>query len=322
MRGRNDGLQATNMIPFTVIGGFLGAGKTTLLNRVLSDPNARRYLVMVNDFGDLAVDDRLVKDHGGDTLTFANGCVCCTMGDNFLATLMEMLRAPVAFDHVLVETSGVADPRPVADIAVLHPKLSRDLIVVLVDGETIRDRAEDVRLKETVNRQIAAADLIVLNRCDRLPPEDIRGAKSWLRARKPRVPIVETVQADLPLDLLFAGTEVAETGEPQPHAHDHNQHFRAVTIEFNGPVDRDKLATQLKSLSALLRAKGWVETLEGPALVQLSGPEVVWSPAEDAENRLVVIGTVDMAQDNQIAKHLQSAEIGYIEPNSNGSERI
>jgi len=297
------------MIPFTVIGGFLGAGKTTLLNRVLSDEVDRRYLVMVNDFGELAIDDRLVKEHGGNTMTFANGCVCCTMGDNFLATLMDILKQPNAFDHILVETSGVADPRPVADIAVLHPKLRRDLVVVLLDSETIRRRADDDRLKETVDCQIEAADLLVLNRADRVGPEDMAAVKSWLALRKPGVPIIETVQADMPLDLLFGGVEIQHDAQPADHHHDHNQQFRATVVAFDKVIDPLVLADSLQSLPSILRAKGMLMTPDGAKIVQLSGTEVTWQPATAADNRLVVIGTVDMMADKDISEKLKTAEI-------------
>jgi G3E family GTPase len=297
------------MIPFTVIGGFLGAGKTTLLNRVLSDETDHRYLVMVNDFGELAVDDRLIKEHGGDTMTFANGCVCCTMGDNFLATLMDLLKQPGTFDHILVETSGVADPRPVADIAVLHPKLHRDLVVVLLDSETIRERADDVRLKETVDRQIEAADLLVLNRADRVNPEDMAAVKNWLAARKPGVPIVETVQADMPLDLLFGGVEARQNKQPAAHHHDHNQQFRATVVAFDNAIDPVILADRLKSMPSVLRAKGMLTTPDGPKILQLSGMEGTWQPATVADNRLVVIGTMDMMADEDISQKLKTAEI-------------
>src|ERR1700748_2298313 len=104
-----------SMIPFTVIGGFLGAGKTTLLNRLLAGETGRRFAVLVNDFGALDIDSRLIARHGGDTIALANGCLCCTIGDSLVTNLLALLETPERFDHIVVEASGVADPARVAD---------------------------------------------------------------------------------------------------------------------------------------------------------------------------------------------------------------
>src|SRR5260370_27798592 len=114
----------TDAIPFTVSGGFLGAGKTTLLNRLLRGATGRRFAVLVNDFGALDIDGRLVADHGGDTIALANGCLCCTIGDSLVTTLLSLLEHPERFDHIVVEASGVADPGPGPDLAVLAPRLA------------------------------------------------------------------------------------------------------------------------------------------------------------------------------------------------------
>ena len=117
----------TARVPMIVLGGFLGAGKTTLLNRILSGAHGVRYAVLVNDFGELDVDGNLVASHGGDTVTFANGCVCCSMGDDLVGAIDRLLDGNRRPDQILVEASGVADPAPIADVATLHPGLTRDL---------------------------------------------------------------------------------------------------------------------------------------------------------------------------------------------------
>ena len=209
----------TARTPMSVLGGFLGAGKTTLLNRVLSGRHGVRYAVLVNDFGAVAVDGSLVAAHDGETVTFANGCVCCGMGDDLVGTLDRLLDGDRPPEHVLVEASGVADPRAIADVATLHPGLSRDLVVVLADVETVRARYADHRLQDTVRRQLEAADLVVLNKCDRVSEEETRETESWARDRS-QAPSIRAIDADIPMELLspaglkdYALPALGEVGE-------------------------------------------------------------------------------------------------------------
>ena len=192
----------TARVPMLVLGGFLGAGKTTLLNRLLAGSHGARLAVLVNDFGELEVDGALVTAHDGETVRFANGCLCCAMGDDLVGTIDRLLaseeRRP---DRFVVEASGVADPAALADVATLHPELVRDLVVVLADVETLRARHGDRRLRETIGRQLEAADLLVLNKCDRVVEEERASVASWVGERV-RAPIIRAVDAGIPMELL------------------------------------------------------------------------------------------------------------------------
>jgi len=275
------------MIPFTVIGGFLGAGKTTLLNRLLAGASGRRFAVLVNDFGALDIDGRLVAAHGGDTVSLANGCLCCTIGDSLIETLLKLLERPERFDHIVVEASGVADPGRIADIAVLEPRLVRDGVIVVVDAALVRDRAADRRVGDTVLRQIKAADLLLLNKIDLADDPD--AAHAWLSAQA-TAPILESRHADAPIDLLFGlerrGAAGGKAAAP----------FRTWSYAWSELVGREALMAMLLDANDVLRAKGIVRFTDAPdrrSIVHMVGRRIDVSdggPWTDDESRLVLLG--------------------------------
>jgi G3E family GTPase len=279
------------MIPLTVIGGFLGAGKTTLLNRLLGGAPGRRFAVLVNDFGALDIDGRLVAEHGGDTIALANGCVCCTIGDSLIETLIRTAETPGRFDHIVVEASGVADPARIADLAVLEPRLLRDGVVVMVDAWDVRERAEDRRIGDTVVRQIKAADLIVLNKVD--IAEDVLGTRAWL-AIHTTAPVLEACRARVPLDLLF-GLERHGAAGGAP-----DDSFRSWSYAWAQPVDRKTLLAMLRDAKDVLRAKGIVRFADAPerrSIVHMVGRRIDISedgPWTETGSRLVMLGPKPM----------------------------
>lgn len=275
-------------IPFTVIGGFLGAGKTTLLNRLLAGGTGRRFAVLVNDFGAVDIDGRLVVEHGGDTIALANGCVCCTIGDSLIETMMKLLERPERLDHIVVEASGVADPARIADLGVLDPRLVRDGVVVVADAADIRTRAADRRLADTVQRQLEAADLIVLNKIDLVDdPAEMRG---WLSTQS-TAPVLEASRCDVPLDLLFGLDRRGSPGKSTPAGT-----FRSWSYSWPKPVDRAALMEVLQD-GAVLRGKGIVRFNDAPdrrSVVHLVGKRIdvtdagPWSDTD--ESQMVLLG--------------------------------
>ena len=283
--------------PFTVIGGFLGAGKTTLLNRLLRQANGRRFAVLVNDFGALDIDGTLVAAHGGDTVSLANGCLCCTIGDSLVTTLMALLERPDRFDHVVVEASGVADPGRIADLAVLEPRLARDGVVVVVDAVDVRARAADRRLSDTIHRQLAAADLLVINKRDLIDEAAATALRAWLPAH---VPLIEARHADVPLEALFGLPERGTSSS----ADDASARFQSWPYSWPEPVEREALLAMLRDASAeVLRGKGIVRFADAPdrrAIVHMVGRRI--DVSEDGPwcgtdpSRLVLLGVRSMLE--------------------------
>ena len=283
-------------IPFTVIGGFLGAGKTTLLNRLLAGAANRRLGVLVNDFGALDIDSQLVAEHGGDTMALANGCLCCTIGDSLVTTLLALLERPDRLDHIVVEASGVADPGRSADLAVLEPRLVRDGVVVVVDGGDVRQRASDRRVGDTVLRQLKAADLLVLNKVDLA--ENPSALRTWL-AEQSTAPVVEARHGDVPPALLFG---LDRHGASQSGGDSEN--FRSWSYSWPEPVDRAALLAMLGGVpSDILRAKGIVrfaDSINRRSIVHMIGRRIEIAEdgpwRGDADSRLVLLGTKPMLQ--------------------------
>jgi len=289
-------------IPFTVIGGFLGAGKTTLLNRVLHESRGVRYAVLVNDFGDLNVDAGLVAAHDGETIALANGCLCCSIGDSLVDTLLGLMERAQAVDHIVVEASGIADPKRIGDIARIDPALAYDGIIVLADAAAVRAHAADGRIGDTIMRQLAVADLVVVNKVDRVGEAQLAELERWLATAAPHAPRLRACRGELPLSVLLgrgAGAPLA-TGAQPPAAPAHEQQYRRALLAACGPIRREVLARFLDALPpSVLRVKGMLR-IDGeadPMLLQRVGRSwelSTWPRQTRPEPGLVFIGTVAM----------------------------
>lgn len=303
--------KAASGCPLTVVGGFLGAGKTTFLNHLLAGARGRTA-VLVNDFGAVNVDAGLIADHDGTTMRLTNGCVCCSLADGFLDTLMRVLAEP--FDHVVIEASGVGDPWAIAEIALVEPTLRLDAVIVLADAARLPALLADARVGDTVRRQLVAADLVVLNKVDLVDRTGRAAAHAALATAKPGTRVVEAVDARVPADLL-------NTVDPGPrsrfHAASQPSHeaiFRRVLYRRNAAFDADRLGVALDALPpSLLRLKGSLRMVDRaePLLLQMVGSRWEVSLLATASTsswsvELVGIGT-DALPENDVERILDAA---------------
>lgn len=280
-------------IPLTVIGGFLGAGKTTLLNHLLRGADGRRLAVLVNDFGSLNVDAELVERRGAELIGLANGCVCCSIGGDLAEALMRVLDAEPRPDAIVIEASGVSDPWRIAQVGLVDPALSLDAVLVLVDASAVRKHAADPLLQDTIERQLKAAGLLVLNKCDQVDAADLRELHAWLDARVPGTPRFETTDAQVPYELLGsagARCEVHETPEtvrlpgPQGGLRSlHPQLFDSCSLPVPGRFRSAALRALLKQVPpGVLRLKGLVCTEDqGWSVLQFAGRHGSLRPCRD-----------------------------------------
>lgn len=269
-------------LPVTVIGGYLGAGKTTLVNHLLRHADGRRIAVLVNEFGALPIDRDLIVSAEGDTIDIAGGCVCCGYGSDLMAALMDLPRRRPDIEHVVLETSGVALPGMVAMALGLLSGYALDGIVVLADAETVREHAADRYLGDTILRQLAAADLLLLNKTDLVTAPMLRETAEWLAAVAPNVPLLQATRGEVPSALVFGlGPDAASPSRQSlatgaTHA---ASLYESFTLRVATPVDIQSVGDGLAANAGVLRAKGFLRDGAG----RLRGLQVVGRRCEVAE---------------------------------------
>jgi G3E family GTPase len=285
------------LIPVTVLTGYLGAGKTTLLNRILSEDHGRRYAVVVNEFGEIGIDSELILKAEEELFEMNNGCICCTIRGDLIRTLHGLLTKGGAFDAIVVETTGLADPGPVAQTffvdGYLRSKTELDSVTTVVDAKHILQRLSDSR--EAVE-QIAFADQIVLNKTDLVSEDELRTVETRLRRINPLAPVHRAQRSRVELDTILGrgGFDLNRIVALEPaflnpahseadhvhdehcehdHDHEHEAHDHhdveqdgivSVSLTLRKPIDRRKIARWLTTLikkkgQDILRAKGIID---------------------------------------------------------------
>jgi cobalamin biosynthesis protein CobW len=323
-------------IPATIVTGFLGAGKTSLIRHLLANAGGRRIALIINEFGDQGVDREIVRACGiagcrdEDVVELANGCICCTVADDFLPTMARLLDRPEPVDHIVIETSGLALPKPLLKAftwPAVRNAVTVDGVIAVVDAEATaaglfasdplaigaaREADESLDhespLEELFEEQVGCADMVVLNKCDRV---DV-SAKARARARveaelRPGVHIVEAAHGVLdPLVLLgLAAAAEDDLASRRSHLDDGDEHdhddFQSFVVELPALARADAIAARIEAIArdhAVLRVKGFL-AVEGKPMrlaVQAVGTRVesyfdrAWTTNEPHAGALVVIG--------------------------------
>lgn len=284
--------EARRVTPVTVLTGFLGAGKTTLLNRILNGDHGLRVAVLVNDFGSINIDSDLVTgiESGGDVISLANGCVCCNIRDDLLTAVQQVIARTEEPEYIVLEASGVAEPSGIALTFLdqgLRDRIRLDSIMCVVDASQIFAAPEMMELKL---RQIAFADMLILNKADLVSREEIGRIGSWLDEHFHRYRLVEATRGDVPLEILLsagrfdAAQLVAAPGhhhdcaEPHCDHHDHSRVFSTWSFETDEPLSLEALQEAARKLPAsIYRCKGVIYSADAPerrAVLQVVGKRV------------------------------------------------
>ena len=326
-------------LPVTVITGFLGSGKTTLIRHLMQNPGGKRLAIVVNEFGDVGVDGDILKScaipecPAENILELANGCICCTVADDFIPTIEALMELNPRPDHILIETSGLALPKPLLkafDWPDIRSKITVDGVIALADAEAVAagrfapniaaveaQRAADesldheTPLSEVFEDQISCADLILLTKPDLAGEDGIAKAKTIIAAEAPRaLPVVQVAEGIVDPRIVLGLEAAAEddmdarpSHHDAPHDHDHED-FESIVVDLKEVESPEKLTDRIEKLAKqqnILRVKGYAAVKDKPMrlLVQAVGSRIraqfdrPWGAQEERIGQLVVIAEHD-----------------------------
>ncbi|HTJ89857.1 MAG TPA: GTP-binding protein [Acidocella sp.] len=299
------------LTPVTVLTGYLGAGKTTLLNRLLSENHGKKYAVVINEFGELGVDNDLVVDSDEEVFEMNNGCICCTVRGDLIRIVGGLMKRAQKFDGIIVETTGLANPAPVAQTFFVDEdvkaKTRLDAIITVVDAKHLLTRLED---SPEAADQIAFADVIVLNKLDLVTPEELKAVEARIRQINRFADIHKATRGDVPVDRLLGlnafDLQRVLASVPdflEEDSHTHNEHLTSISLSTDKPLDAEKFNTWIGHIlqtqgQDLLRTKGILSYKNEERRFAFQAVHMIadgdflapWRADETRTSRLVFIG--------------------------------